>query len=87
MSDEKNQKVTDSLASIITAENIQKYILGTTKSGQPRALYDIIKDFVKPNRKKKKRKNKNKNNSFDLYVKANVAMNNKNIFISHGYFS
>lgn len=50
----ENTKVLEQIAKLITADNIQKYILGTKKSGHPRAAYDIIKDFGKPKKKKKK---------------------------------
>jgi hypothetical protein len=64
-------KIKDSLATIITTENIQKYVLGTKKSGQPRAIYDLVKDYVGSSKKKKKDKKKDKSgSSFDLYVKT-----------------
>lgn len=42
---------------LATPEGIQKYILGTKKSGYPRAVYDVVKDFTT---KKKKKHNKHK---------------------------
>ena len=62
-------KVVNSLAKIITAENIQKYILGYKKNGTPRAAYDIIKDYLEP-KKKKSSGQKKKKDSYALYLKA-----------------
>jgi hypothetical protein len=66
-------KIAENIASILTSDNLQKYILGTKKSGQPRALYDIIKDLgisVKKKKKKDKKKKhkKGKGDSFSLFV-------------------
>ena len=38
--------VAQALKKAMTAENFQKYILGTKKNGAPRAVYDIIKDVA-----------------------------------------
>lgn len=73
MSNIKNalDKIVDNLSDVITPTNVRLYLLGTKKSGQPRALYDIYKD-IKFNKKKKKKKKKNNddNNSFALYLKT-----------------
>ena len=55
--EEKNTKnnLSEKISQLITAENIQKYVLGSTKSGQPRAIYDIVRDFISPKKKKKKK--------------------------------
>lgn len=45
------------LAVLSEPVNFQKYILGTKGNGQPRALYDIVKDYTEPKKKKKKKKN------------------------------
>lgn len=58
----------DNLAALSNPENIQKYILGTKKSGYPRAVYDIVKDYTKP--KKKKKKKGGGNSSYSLYLSA-----------------
>ena len=68
--------ILNNLAILMTPENVQKYILGNKKDGNPRAVYDVIRDYTKPKKKKKKNKNKNKNNKesknsgsrYDLYV-------------------
>lgn len=55
---------------LATPEGIQKYILGTKKNGQPRAVYDIVKDCQKMEKKSKK-KGKKKNisdNSYSFYL-------------------
>ena len=82
MADEKKtSKIAENLASMVTAENIQKYILGTNKSGQPRALYDVVKDFVTGGKKKKKKNKEGKKskggNTFDLYVTAKKSKKKK----------
>lgn len=59
MSEEKTQSVLlDNLAVLATPDGFQKYVLGTKKDGNPRAVYDIVKDYTKPKRKKKKDKSK-----------------------------
>lgn len=72
MADEKKtigEKITD----VATAENLQKYVLGTKKNGQPRALYDILKDFTKPGKKKGKKKKHKKSkdapiSTYEVYL-------------------
>lgn len=64
----KSSVVADNLSVIATPEGFQKYILGTKKNGNPRALYDVVKDYTKPKKKKKKKKKKNPNSSYDLYL-------------------
>jgi len=67
MSDEKMpNKFLENLVSMITMDNIQKYLLGYKKSGQNRAVYDVVKDYTKP--QKKKRKGKDGRNSHSLYL-------------------
>jgi len=60
-------RIVENIVNAITPDNIQKYILGTKKSGHPRALYDIIRDKGKKKKKKKKGKNKD-NNTYALYL-------------------
>lgn len=57
-------KIANQVANLITSENIQKYVFGHKKNGEPRALYDIVKDVM--NFKKKKKKKKTKLDSFSL---------------------
>jgi hypothetical protein len=48
-------KIADIITSVLTTQNIQTYILGTKKSGKPRAIYDIVREETS-NKKKKKKK-------------------------------
>lgn len=57
----------ENITQLITAENIQKYVLGSTKEGNPRAIYDVVRDFIKPKKKKKKGK-KGKYSMVDEYA-------------------
>ena len=66
MSETKGSKIVENLAGMVTAENIQKYVLGTNKSGQPRALYDVAKDIF--GGKKKKKKKIKGSSSLDIFV-------------------
>ena len=80
MSDKKHSVFVDNLTVLATPEGFQKYIFGTKKNGQPRALYDVVKDFT-PKRKKKKHKNKDKGTtSYKFYttVKKKNGKKNKN---------
>lgn len=73
MADEKNvPTVVENLQVLATPEGFQKYLLGTKKNGQPRAVYDVVKDYTKPKKKKKKKKSKDydKLSSYDIYMKA-----------------
>ena len=53
----------------ITGESLQRYVLGYKRSGQPRAIYDVFKDFMyEPKKKSGKKKKKNKDMSGkDIY--------------------
>lgn len=53
----------ENMAILATPEGVQKYILGTKKNGSPRAVYDVIKDFAGPDKKKGKKKKKKSNGS------------------------
>lgn len=64
------------LSVLATPEGFQKYILGTKKNGSPRAVYDVITDYIPPKKakkhkkkdKKKSKKNKGSGNSmYDFY--------------------
>lgn len=70
-------KIMDSLATIVTTDNIQKYVLGTKKSGQPRAIYDVIRDYSSSKKKKKDKKKDRTGNSFDLYVNSKKGKKKK----------
>lgn len=61
MNEEKTtvqSQLKENLTVLATPEGIQRYVLGTKKSGQPRAIYDIVRDFVKPKKAKKDKKDK-----------------------------
>lgn len=63
--------ILDNLAVLSTPENIQKYFFGTKKNGDPRAVYDIVRDYTKPKKKKKKKKSKvAQPSTYDFYVSA-----------------
>lgn len=74
----KNEKsLEEQLKEIFTLDNLQKYVLGTRKNGEPRALYDIYKDQKKCKKKKgkysfykmnKKKKKKKKDKKKDWYI-------------------
>lgn len=68
----------DNLAVMTKPENIQKYILGTKKNGQPRAVYDIIKDYTLPkHKKKKKKKHESKPTAYSLYLQTKGSKKKK----------
>ena len=69
---ERNIKI---LSELLSGENIQKYILGTKKNGQYRALYDIIIDIL--GKSKKKKKKKNKDSIYSLYLKEKEKKKSK----------
>lgn len=63
--------ILENLAVLSTPENIQKYFFGTKKNGDPRAVYDIVRDYTKPKKKKKKKKSKvAQPSTYDFYVSA-----------------
>lgn len=68
MDENKKNMLVENLTVLATPEGMQKYLFGTKNNGQPRAVYDIVKDFTKTG-KKKKNKKKNKNNgSYSFYI-------------------
>lgn len=76
--DNKIADVINAIGSNLDMDSIQKYVFGNTKSGRPRALYDIIKKEKKnkrkelalisgsdsPKKKKKRKKGKKKDYKF-----------------------
>ena len=80
MSDEKKNEVLSEVKRACTAENFQKYVLGSKKNGQPRAIYDVVRDYVKPPKKhkgKKKKKNKTPQSAYEFYVGMNTGKKKK----------
>ena len=73
----------DNIATLISPEGMQKYILGMKKDGTPRAVYDVLKDCTNGKKKKKKKKGKkNKNKkvelpAYDFYIRANSSGSKK----------
>ena len=68
MSEEKKTPVfIENLAVLTTPEGFQKYLLGYKKNGKPRAVYDIVKDYAEPGKKKSKKKKKGKKEKIDVY--------------------
>ncbi len=65
MASEKNNGnvFLENMTFILSPENFQKYILGSKKNGQPRAIYDIVKDYTSPKKKGKKKKKKNQSDT------------------------
>lgn len=81
MSDNSKQsgigsKIADIISAVFTAENVQTYVLGTKKSGKPRAIYDIVKAETS----KKKKKKKKIDDAYSLYrsTKKKKKKNKKN---------
>jgi hypothetical protein len=60
---------------ISTMENVQKYVLGHKKNGDPRAIYDVFRDYVNP---KKAKHNKKKRDSFSLLLETRKKKRKKN---------
>ena len=69
MSEEKKKSVfVENMSVLATPEGMQKYLFGTKSNGQPRAVYDIVRDFTKPGKKKKKKKKNKDGSSFEFYI-------------------
>ena len=67
---DKTQKVLQkNLLKLTDPNHIQKYVLGSKKNGDPRAIYDVIKDCKKMEKKKKKKKIKKSDYKFLYTVK------------------
>ena len=70
MSDEKKSVLVENLTVLSQPDNFQKYILGTKRNGQPRAVYDVIKDYTRPKKKKKKKDKYEQPNSYSWMLTA-----------------
>lgn len=73
MSDSKKPDLAQRLCDEITAENIQKYVLGFKKNGQPRSVYDVFK----PKKKKKKKSKGSSPNPYMMYLGIKKKKNKK----------
>lgn len=69
--------IANSFSDIATPDGLQKYILGTKKNGQPRALYDIVKDFAQSDCKKKKKKKHAYDNTYAFYLSTQESKKKK----------
>lgn len=80
MADErKNNVFLENLAALAQLDNFQKYILGTKGNGQPRAVYDVVKDYTVTGKVKKK-KNKSANvptNKISFYTSVKSGKKKK----------
>lgn len=81
MSDEKTT-IAENLSVLASPEGFQKYVLGSKKNGTPRAVYDVVKDFVHPKKKKKHKKDKKgkklkASGSYNFYVNAKKGKKKK----------
>ncbi|MCM1215451.1 MAG: hypothetical protein NC548_13140 [Lachnospiraceae bacterium] len=65
------------IAELATPDNIQKYVLGTKKNGNPRAIYDVVKDYTIPKKKKKKKSKAQPMTTYDFYVSAKKSKKKK----------
>lgn len=81
MENKKDKQIVDAIMVSTIMDNIQKYILGTKKNGEPRAMYDIIKDYTLPKKKKNKKKNKYNDdvpsNTYELYLSTKKKRKHK----------
>lgn len=67
---EHKPEIKENLETIInlrTLEIVRDYLLGYKKNGKPRAVYDVVKDRLKPNGGKKGYK-REKADKFSLYI-------------------
>lgn len=70
----------DNLSVLATPDGFQKYVLGTKKNGDPRAIYDVVKDCSKPKKKKKKKnkdKSKSSNSTYAFYIDSKKGKKKK----------
>ncbi len=74
---EKNQlSLNETIEKVnVIGDTTQKYILGTKKSGRPRAVYDVLRDYVPPKSKSKKKKNKKKDDHDGILLYLNSRTN------------
>ena len=67
----------ENLSVLMTPEGVQKYILGTKKNGSPRAVYDVVKDYTEPKKKKKGKKKGKKKNKVDVPTSYSFYLSTK----------
>ena len=89
MKDTTKAKIAANLTVLTEPEGFQKYILGYKGSGNPRAVYDVIKDItgMKKSKKDKKKKNKKKDYStFSFYLNNKKGKKKKKKKNKHWHF-
>lgn len=72
---DKEYLVLKSIISACTNQNLLDRILGYKKSGRPRAIYDVYRDYT--GEKKKKRKRNKDTEKFSLYLGVGKKKKNK----------
>lgn len=77
MADERKNVLIENMSVIATPDGFQKYILGTKKNGDPRAVYDVIKDIRKKDKKKKKGKKHKKHGKNGKPTQYSVYLSTK----------
>lgn len=80
MADERKSNkdiIHDSMIELLTLEGLQKYLLGTKKNGDPRAVYDVVKDYRSPKKRKKHKKHKGKHGDSIVNVYAQYGHHKK----------
>ena len=71
------KKLKENIKLLLTKENVN-FILGTTKNGQQRSVYSVVKDlYVKPKKNKNKKKNSKKDNSYSLFLDIKKSKNKR----------
>ena len=83
--DRSKNTLVEVLEKVVTPENIQKYIFGTKKSGQPRALYDILKDYTVDTKRKKKNKDDEDGDPFSVILSVKNKGKRKKKKSKHWY--
>lgn len=74
MSEENKNIFVDNIKTLSEPDNFQKYVLGTKKNGQPRAIYDIVKDVTNIKKKKKGKKHKKKKHRKNSVPEAQISL-------------
>ena len=80
MAEKEKSKIVERLEELATPEGVQKYLFGFKKNGQPRAVYDIVKDYTKPKKgKKNKKKDKDgkSDSTFSFYLNTKKGKKKK----------
>ena len=65
--DDKKMEVRNALLDLATPDGMQRFFLGTKKNGQPRAVYDVVKDYTSPKKRKKEKHSKHYDDGNSVY--------------------